>query len=384
MKKNLYILLLVAFGSLNVNAQKATLSLKAGSQANSLIVEMTPVGGTLTGRVTNVSFCIGIPNTVPGTPTVSLLNNLMSSLLVFSDSQTWPSQGDGYKYTFFTFNEATLTTPSQTYPAGTPVNVAEIKFDNTTINAATIRLAHLPNGEGDANAPQYAFYWEQLGTDKTNYPAMFYGAGVSNNAAGYGAYSFLPFGTVIPVKFLGFTATRKDNDALLNWSVENESGITDRYEIERSLNGTDFTKFATVAPKNNGSSSNIYNLTDANLTGLRSSGIIYYRVKQVDKDGKYIYTEIRSVRLDGKGIVIGVYPNPVKDVANVTMDLLDASKVMITVTDATGKEIQKVSLQAVKGFNSQTVNMRNLAAGTYMFKVNAGEEVKTISVIKAQ
>jgi Secretion system C-terminal sorting domain len=187
----------------------------------------------------------------------------------------------------------------------------------------------------------------------------------------------------VPVKFNGFTAIKKDNDGLLTWSVENESPVTDRYEIERSFNGVDFTKFATVAPKNNGLGSNVYNLTDANLSSLRtSSNIIYYRIKQTDKDGQFVYSEIRSIRLNGKNFSAGVYPNPVKDVAVLSIDLLENEPVSVMIIDAAGKQVQQIQIQGVKGLNVKKVNMGSFASGTYQFKVKTTSELKTISVVK--
>ena len=188
-------------------------------------------------------------------------------------------------------------------------------------------------------------------------------------------------GIFIPVKFTNFSVIKKANDALLTWSVENETSITDRYEIERSVNGADFTKFITIAPRLNGGT-NTYNLTDLNLSSIKSSGVIYYRVKQIDKDGKFIYSEIRSVRLDSRGFGITVYPNPVSSLTNVTLDLDAAADVIIKITDVAGKEVQRIQLRGNKGINIQKVNLSGLAAGSYMLNVTAGTEIKTLPVVK--
>ena len=120
--------------------------------------------------------------------------------------------------------------------------------------------------------------------------------GINNQLYGPGFYisgnlQLVPLANVpIPVKFTGFTAIKKGENGLLNWQVENETAITDQYMVERSLNGRDFTSIANVAIKGTGST-NVYDYTDNNLKALRSD-IIYYRIKQLDKDGKFAYTEI--------------------------------------------------------------------------------------------
>lgn len=187
----------------------------------------------------------------------------------------------------------------------------------------------------------------------------------------------------LPVKFLGFNAIRKNNDAILSWQIENESSITDRYEIERSLNGTDFVKFATTKAKNNGNSSNSYDISDLNLAAVRSSNIFYYRIKQIDKDGRFVFSEIRNVRISVKGLAVNVYPNPIKSYANLLVELEQDANVTITINDAAGKQLQNIQTMLFKGSNNKKINMENLSAGSYMLKVQTPTEIKTIAVVKA-
>ena len=208
---------------------------------------------------------------------------------------------------------------------------------------------------------------------------LFYGGTLSGSNPVYFQQLNL---TPIPVRFTGFNVIKKENNAILNWLVENESVLTDRYEVERSVNGVNFTKIVTVAPKALNGGTNSYDLTDFNLSSIKASGVIYYRIKQIDKDGKFVYTEIRSVRLDAKGFGISVYPNPVSSLTNLTLDLEAAADVIIKVTDAAGKEVQRLQLQGNKGINIQRINLSGLAAGSYMLNVSAGAEIKTLPVVK--
>ena len=150
------------------------------------------------------------------------------------------------------------------------------------------------------------------------------------------------------------------------------------------MNGTDFTTFATVPKNASGTTTNTYTSTDADIAGrVVNNGIVYYRVKQVDKDGRFVYTDIKNIRFNGiKGFAVNVFPNPVKDIATVNIDLGTASNILILITDAAGKEVQKITMDGTIGGNAKKVNMNNLAAGTYIFKIKAGEETKVISVVK--
>lgn len=188
---------------------------------------------------------------------------------------------------------------------------------------------------------------------------------------------------VVPVKFLNFTAIKNNNQALLNWSVENEDANVDRYEIERSLSGVDFVKAGTLSPKNNGRAANSYSFTQDNLSTIREAGVIYFRIKQIDKDGKFVYTEIKSVRLDAKGLIIAVYPNPVKGMANVSFDLLENTDVIISINDAAGKQIQVNQIQGFKGPNNSKIDFSKLSAGSYILKVQAGDKQQVLPLVKA-
>ena len=303
-------------------------------------------------------------------------------------SGSWEIQRDNPAYILPTYHVDHFL-----YTAPAPVTAMNTYNINQSYAVFTVQCQGLPPStvnfdfvHQDTEASAYLAITNGVGVDlrPLSFLNYFYPSTASQPGPPVSTIYYMNLPAVpVPIKFGGFTAVKKDNNALLNWQVENESAITDRYEVERSLNGVSFTKFATVAPRLNGGT-NSYDLKDLNLSQLRSSGIIYYRIKQVDKDDKYVYSEIRSIRMDGKGFAVNVYPNPVKDITILTLDLIDAADVAITITDAAGKEVQKIDMQGMKGFNVQKINMKNMASGSYMIKVKAGIEMKTLPGVKGQ
>ena len=101
---------------------------------------------------------------------------------------------------------------------------------------------------------------------------------------------FDPFNP-LPVKFIGFTLTRKNNDVLVQWSTSEELNA-DRYELERSFDGANWNMVALIAAAGTTSSVQNYSYNDRNA-GSRS---VYYRIRQVDVDGQFTYTPVKSVR----------------------------------------------------------------------------------------
>lgn len=365
------------------NSQTFQATVKPGSKPNSVIVAVKPSADFINAKINTLYFSIAVPASANPRPTLSILTNFVPTLSYTTSAVAGTQMIAGSPYYIYDFlsDGQTGTGTERNYTAGIDNNMAELIFQNgPTSPAVTILLVTLADGGVSANTQ---FYIANLGVDVTNKTQMFYGGTPVNSPLGYAGLSYTNLANVIlPVKFLGFNVVKKNNDGLITWQIENESSVTDRYEIERSVNGVDFQKVYNVAPKNNGSSTNIYELTDANLSTVRSAGIIYYRIKQVDKDGKFVYTGIKSLRLNAKAMVVGVYPNPIRNFANLSIDLEQDSNATITINDASGKQVQNIQMPLFKGPNYKKINMGTLASGSYILKVQTASETETISIVK--
>jgi hypothetical protein len=275
------------------------------------------------------------------------------------------------------------------YAANTDIPLATVSFGGDPTLSSQIKLVSLADGGTDPS-PNSFFGLSIDGLDVVSTPDIFYSitnvSTVVNDGQGYSgtSYAITTGGVVLPVKFLGFEATRKGNSAVISWMIENENSLTDRYEVERSLNGSDFTRISTVPAKGNGKTSNSYELVDADLSAIPSAGIFYYRVKQLDKNGQSVYTGIKSLRLESKGLFIGVYPNPVTTMVNLAIDAEQDDEANISISDASGKQVKTSRIQLFKGANTRKIKVDGLASGTYLLKVQTGTEIKTVTVIKTK
>ena len=116
----------------------------------------------------------------------------------------------------------------------------------------------------------------------------------------------------LPVKLLDFTAHKKDHSVLLEWRTESEFN-TSRFEIERSEDGSDFKNLGKIKSTGAGNVRTTYTFTDKSPF----AGDNYYRLKQVDKNGNFIYTPIRLVSLNTtQNLTIAIYPQPAKKSCN--------------------------------------------------------------------
>lgn len=171
---------------------------------------------------------------------------------------------------------------------------------------------------------------------------------------------------ILPVDFKGFDLNKTAKAVTLNWLVANEISLSE-YVVEKSLNGKDFDKIATV----NASGKDKYSFVDENL----AAGINYYRIKAVDKNGKYKYSETKNVTHSNSKLEYSVYPNPAKSelviknlTGNNTISLIDATgKVVLRRTNVTNGLV--------------TLNLATLQNGFYNVVINNGIENKTTRIV---
>jgi len=185
---------------------------------------------------------------------------------------------------------------------------------------------------------------------------------------------------VLPVSIFNFGGTIKDNQAYLNWSTASERNNKGFY-IERSKDGQNFGSIGFVNGAGNSNKITKYTYTDISLKDIDVT-TTYYRLKQVDADGKSSYSKVLSLNLKNT-VSWKVYPNPVKDVATVEVNLATASKVNVQVISRDGKTV----LNSDKGILSQGkqqvfVNTQNIAKGSYIIRLTAGDKTYTTAFIK--
>ncbi len=384
MKKLFLLMIAAGMSAMGVIAQTVKASIGPGTQANRLKIYLMP-DATQASSISTLQFNIGVVETgITTPPTLTVVSHGFGSA-------TWsvtPAYNEGGYWNYNIFTASSPLTPS--FTASTEFEAMEVEFAGGVPPTGTVGLVTLPDGGATTGNALFLctgsiisngvadLYYARPGAtvdNQNSYDPNFINPGVATS------FVTIP-DVVLPVRFLNFTATRNNNQAILNWAVENEDASTATYEIERSINGTSFVKAGELQALNNGRASNSYSFTVDNLSAIRNAGVIYFRIKQIDRDGQYVYTPIRNIRLDGKGLIVGVYPNPVKGMANVTYDLTENTDVIISLIDASGKQVYANQLQGFKGANISKVNFSQFAAGTYTLKVQTSTELKVMPVVK--
>ena len=168
----------------------------------------------------------------------------------------------------------------------------------------------------------------------------------------------------LPLNLLNFNATGINNkNVLLRWQTATESN-TSHFNIQRSSNAGTFTNIGKVAAAGNSSNKLHYSFTDKEP----NTGINYYRLQMVDKDGSFTYSNILSVNIKPP-LGISIHPNPVSDLLHIQFSNSKTEKVTLQIANAQGQVLLQQYANALIGINSFTVNTSNLAKGMYIFSI---------------
>jgi hypothetical protein len=177
----------------------------------------------------------------------------------------------------------------------------------------------------------------------------------------------------LPVTFLGFVAKQNaDGTVKLLWNVGDEIDVVN-YVAEKSSNGVDFTPIGTVMAVHNSN----YSLQDnEKLLATR-----YYRVKNVDIDGKSKYTPIvKVVPAKQVSAQIQLYPMPAHDQVYIQHEKAPP-RAMITIYTMDGKQVRTV--MAIPTTYQTYINIANLPAGMYILKYDDGNgDIQSAKLIK--
>ncbi|HEX6915266.1 MAG TPA: right-handed parallel beta-helix repeat-containing protein [Chitinophagaceae bacterium] len=190
---------------------------------------------------------------------------------------------------------------------------------------------------------------------------------ITFNVTGFSGFYVHTRNFVLPVTITDFKGELAGTVNKLMWTTATETNNAG-FELQRSADGISFSGIAYVASKATGGNSTTalnYGFDDEKPL----AGNSYYRLKQVDKNGKFSYSNIVLLSRKVKDITLtNVYPSPATRELNVVIIAPASEKVTLVVTDLTGKVIMQLNTKVVAGENLERLNVQQLAAGTYVIK----------------
>jgi hypothetical protein len=181
---------------------------------------------------------------------------------------------------------------------------------------------------------------------------------------------------VLPIELLYFRANWNNYQVDLTWATATETN-NDHFVIERSLNGEDFTGVLEIAGRGTTTQASYYSASDKKPFTGRS----YYRLKQVDHDGSYSYSDVKVVNSPWMSTgntpleVSRVYPNPCADNFHVTYRSATGKPVRVSLYNLEGKLMHEDEWETTtQGMVEEMIDMHTMPHGTYFLSLQSGDE----------
>ncbi len=174
---------------------------------------------------------------------------------------------------------------------------------------------------------------------------------------------------VLPVEFSNFNVSKNKNTSILSFATASETN-NDFFAIERSSDGTSFDAIGEIKGAGNSNTTLSYEFTDEKPL----AGVNYYRIKQTDYDGKFSYTDIKSLMHNTFGN-LNITPRTTEGRLEITTDAEDYTLNVYNVAGQQVKSYPSLSLD-------QSISIDELTAGLYFIKVNVGGQVETTKIVK--
>lgn len=175
----------------------------------------------------------------------------------------------------------------------------------------------------------------------------------------------------LPIELLSFTASGQGENIICKWITASETN-NQYFDLERSTDGINFEVITRVDGYGAGVSTTnrSYQYVDKD----KCNDIRYYRLKQVDIDGHFKYSETIAFSCNNRGKDVHVYPNPAS--SSISFDYYQESteNVEVRILDLTGRELKKEVIHSERGFNSGSTTINDLAAGVYYLEIRSIEE----------
>ncbi len=178
---------------------------------------------------------------------------------------------------------------------------------------------------------------------------------------------------ILPVTWIYVNGQLQNNTALIKWATASESN-TQKFEIEHSSNGISYTKIGTVAAAGYSSITKHYEF----LHNVPAIGKNYYRIKQIDLDGRFTYSSIIVLQNKDSKTNIIIAPNPVLNEATILFN--ETGNKTLQLLTAAG---HIVYTEKINGTNNRyTINMSRLSSGVYLLRLYTANGIELRKIIK--
>ena len=284
----------------------------------------------------------------------------------------------------------TGTSPGGAGTSGNRLNAPDNNTASVWVNSATSpQDPNVVNANVTAPSPVSltGFTWNYLGSPIDTLPRTTLGPwttpGVYTYVASYtnacGTYFdtvFVTAAATVPVKLITFNGKANNTNSDLMWQTASEKNAR-LFEVHASVDGNNFKQIGEV--KARGNSSSTVNYTFTHVDALAKNNKVYYRLKSVDLDGTFEWSNTIIVTAnEANNASIDVYPNPFNN--DVTVSLIDNTPATIEVVTLEGVNVYNATTNSNSSFAN--INLTQLTAGVYFIKVTQNGATSVQKLVK--
>ena len=256
-------------------------------------------------------------------------------------------------------------------------------IDEAVNGGSDITVALQWNGGDEAtgfnsNASGVGYYFQQWIGSPTFTPANARPLGLSQKRSDLNLFDNTPYGvgspgSILPVELISFEGELNGEVVDLSWVTANETNNS-LFEVQRSADGTSFETIGEVA--GNGTTTQVSEYAFTDIDPLE--GVSYYRLKQIDLNGEFEYTQTIKVKVEST-FDITIYPVPAVNYVTIDLDI-ESSNDEITsyeLINTLGKVVKKGQIE----LGSSDLDLSNYPNGNYILILNSGDGVYTKELI---
>jgi hypothetical protein len=253
---------------------------------------------------------------------------------------------------------------SEVSSSGIGVNIGSIDMrwdlnDLGSITASDLRLLIDNNNNGTFTDDASISGAVDLGSGIYEFQNVPGGVGGIRNNRRFTIATINSIQTPLPIELLTFEARHSYNNSVqIQWETANETN-NDYFTVERFTNKSNWRPIRVIKGAGNSNKHLTYHIIDT----APSNGIIYYRLKQTDFDGKFSYSKIVSIEIDETRNSIIIYPNPTEDLLTIRGEELKLSEIRLY--NIQGIEVTEKIEYINQSESIVIIKLSNLPTGTY-------------------
>ncbi len=193
---------------------------------------------------------------------------------------------------------------------------------------------------------------------------------------GFSSFSFASGTTPLAVELVELKAQPILNRYIkVSWTTVSEIE-NDRFEVQRSLDGTNFSTINMVAGAGTSNDAANYSIDDY---AVLPEKLYYYRLRIVDFDGSFEFSNVVTAQLESRDYSITISPNPVKGNSILNIGSVESGKVEITIADVLGRVVSSKIVEVAPGINEIEMQTSGLSSAPYFIYVTNENEIRRVT-----